>query len=196
MTFLGMDPLELIAACLGVLAVWYNVKEDVKGWPVGAVMVALYCYIFIKVQLYADAGLQVFFFGMQFYGWYEWLRGGENKGRLAVSRTPRRVLVLCLVVGAGFTATLGTLLGRYTDQALPYWDSSIAAFSLVAQWMLARKYLENWLVWMVIDLVGMGVYWAKGLQPTAVLYGIFLLMCLRGYSGWLRSLKEVQATRA
>jgi nicotinamide mononucleotide transporter len=189
-----MDPLELVASALGLLAVWYNVKEDVKGWPVGAAMVALYFLIFARVKLYADAGLQVFFFIMQFYGWYEWLRGGENHGRLEVSRTPRLVVLVCVLGGGVGTFLLGTLLGRYTDQALPFWDSSIAAFSLVAQWMLARKYLENWILWMLIDVVAIGVYWAKGLMPTTLLYAIFFLLCVRGYLLWRRTLLVGQAT--
>ena len=114
----------------------------------------------------------------------------EDKSGLAVSRTPRRVLVNCLIVGTVGTIVLGTVLHRYTDQALPYWDSGITVFSLVAQWMLAKKYLENWLLWAAIDVIAIGVYWSKHLLPTAVLYGCFLLLCLRGYQRWSMSLVE------
>ena len=85
------------------------------------------------------------------------------------------------------------MLGRYTDQALPYWDSGITAFSLVAQWMLAKKYLENWLLWAAIDVIAIGVYWTKHLLPTAVLYGCFLLLCLRGYQRWRWTLAATAA---
>jgi nicotinamide mononucleotide transporter len=183
-----VNTVEWIAAGLGLVSVWLNVREDPLGWPIGAVMVALYFAVFARVKLYADAGLQVIYFVIQFYGWYEWVRGGENHGRLAVSRTPPRVLAGCMAVGTAGTLLLGSVLGRYTDQALPFWDSGIAAFSLVAQWMLARKYLENWLLWAAIDVLGIGVYWAKHLLPTAVLYGCFLLLCLRGYQRWRETL--------
>ena len=187
-----MNAVEGVAAALGLISVWLNVREDWRGWPVGAVMVALYFAVFARVKLYADAGLQVIYFVLQFYGWYEWVRGGEDKSGLAVSRTPRHVLVGCILSGTVGTVALGTALGRYTDQALPYWDSGITAFSLVAQWMLAKKYLENWLLWAAIDVIAVGVYWTKDLLPTTVLYGIFLLLCLQGYQRWKMTLMRAQ----
>ena len=187
-----MGAVEWVAAALGLVSVWLNVREDWRGWPIGAVMVALYFAVFARVKLYADAGLQVIYFVLQFYGWYEWVRGGENKSGLAVSRAPLRVLVSCAVTGAMATVLLGTGLKRYTDQALPYWDSGITAFSLIAQWMLAKKYLENWLLWAAIDVIAIGVYWSKHLLPTAVLYGCFLLLCLRGHQRWSMTLVEAQ----
>ena len=187
-----MGVVEWVAAGLGLISVWLNVREDWRGWPVGAVMVALYFAVFARVKLYADAGLQVIYFVLQFYGWYEWVRGGEDKSGLTVSRTPKRVLVSCIVTGTVGTVVLGTALGRYTDQALPYWDSGITAFSLVAQWMLARKYLENWLLWAAIDVIAVGVYWTKQLLPTAVLYAIFLVLCLQGYQRWRMTLVQAQ----
>ncbi len=183
-----MNTVEWIAAGLGLVSVWLNVREDWRGWPIGAVMVALYFAIFARVKLYADAGLQVIYFVLQFYGWYEWVRGGENRGGVEVSRTPPRVLAGCLVVGSVGTFVLGFVLGHYTDQALPFWDSGIAAFSLVAQWMLAKKYLENWLLWAAIDVIAIGVYWNKELLPTAVLYLCFFLLCVRGYQRWRATL--------
>jgi nicotinamide mononucleotide transporter len=183
-----MNPVELVAVVLGLLSVWLNVREDVRGWPIGAIMVALYFFLFARVKLYADAGLQVVYFVLQFYGWHEWLHGGDGRGRLAVSHTPARVIPACLLLGATGTWLLGSVLGRYTDQALPFWDSGIASFSLVAQWMLARKYLENWLLWAAIDIIAIGVYWIKNLELTALLYFLFLLLCVRGYQQWRASL--------
>ena len=147
-----MNTVEWIAAGLGLVSVWLNVREDWRGWPVGAVMVALYFAVFARVKLYADAGpagdlLRAAVLRLVRVG-----AGGENHGRLAVSRTPPRVLAACAAVGAAGTVLLGSVLGRYTDQALPFWDSGITAFSLVAQWMLAKKYLENWLLWAAIDV--------------------------------------------
>lgn len=189
-----MNRVEWVAAVLGLISVWLNVREDWRGWPVGAVMVALYFAVFASVKLYADAGLQVIYFVLQFYGWYEWVRGGENHGGVQISQTRPRVMAACLAMGTVGTVIMGHLLGRYTDQALPYWDSGITAFSLVAQWMLARKYLENWLLWALIDIVAIGVYWTKHLLPTAVLYGCFLLLCLRGYQQWRKGLMGVGDT--
>ena len=183
-----MSPLELVAAAIGLVAVWLVVREHVWSWPIGAVQVALYIYIFAGAQLYADAGLQAIYFVLQFYGWYQWLHGGAHHDRLRVSRVTPRVLALSLGTGALGTVALGSLLARYTDQALPYWDSGIAAFSLVAQWMLAKKLIENWVFWFVIDVVAVGVYLNRGLYPTSVLYFVYLGLAIAGWRSWHRSL--------
>ena len=187
MTLFGMSLLELFAATLGLVSVWLTVRQNVWAWPIGAVMVALYAVIFYRVRLYADAGLQVVYFVLQFYGWYEWLYGGRGRTELRVTRTPPHVLPWLFALGAAGTATLGFLLNRFTDQHLSYWDSGITTFSLIAQWMLARKRLENWLVWIGVDVVAVGVYAYKELYPTAVLYAVFCAMAAAGYVAWRRA---------
>jgi nicotinamide mononucleotide transporter len=183
-----MSPAEMVASVLGLVSVYLTVRQNVWCWPLGAVMVALYAVIFWMVNLFADAGLQVFFFGMQFYGWYEWLHGGEGRAELPVRLTPRPLLAPLALLGIACTAALGYTLRRWTRQDLAYWDSGIVVFSLIAQWMLARKYLENWLVWIGVDVVAVGVYWVKDLHATAVLYVVFLLLCVAGLRDWRRSL--------
>src|SRR5512139_2228746 len=118
-----LSPVELVAAAIGLVAVWLVVREHVWSWPIGAVQVALYIFIFADARLYADAGLQVIYLALQFYGWYEWLYGGAQHDRLHVTRAPARTLGIALGVGATGTVALGTALARYTNQALPYWDS-------------------------------------------------------------------------
>lgn len=183
-----MNLLELFAAALGLVAVWLTVRENVWAWPIGAVMVALYVVVFARARLYADAGLQAIYFALQFYGWYQWLRGGDHHGRLSISRASARTLAIVVAIGAAGTVVLGTLLARHTDQALPYWDSAIAAFSLVTQWMLARKLLENWIFWFLIDTVAVGVYAARDLYPTAGLYAVYLALAVAGWRRWQASL--------
>ncbi|MBY0523289.1 MAG: nicotinamide riboside transporter PnuC [Gemmataceae bacterium] len=185
---LGMSVLELVAALFGVVSVGLTVKQSVWGWPVGVVMVALYAVIFWRERLYADSGLQVVYFVLQIYGWYQWLHGGSAHDRLPVSRASGGLMLLLMLLGAVGSAGLGTALARWTNQDMPYLDSTIAAFSLVAQWMLARKLLQNWLLWIGVDLLAVGVYAAKGLYPTVVLYAIFLFLAAAGYVEWQRSL--------
>jgi nicotinamide mononucleotide transporter len=182
-----VSPLELVAASIGLVAVWLMVREHVWSWPIGAVMVALYIVIFYRARLYADAGLQVIYLGLQFYGWYQWLHGGARHDALTVSRATPRTLAAVIAIGAAGTVLLGTVLARYTDQALPYWDSAIAAFSLVTQWMVARKLLENWIFWFVIDVVAVGVYFNRGLYPTAGLYAVYLGLAVAGWRAWRAS---------
>lgn len=185
---LPMSPLELVAAILGVVSVYLTARQHVLCWPVGAVMVALYTYVFFDAKLYADMGLQVVYFFLQFYGWYQWLHGGRDKAELAVSRTSPALWGVLLGAALGFSLALGWSLANHTDASMPYVDSAITGFSLAAQYMIAKKKLENWLVWAVVDTVAIYVFYTKQLYPTAVLYAVFLGLCIVGYRSWRRTL--------
>lgn len=183
-TVLGMSVLELAAVALGLVNVWLTVKQNVWCWPFGAAMVSLYAYVFFRVGLFADMGLQVVYFFLQFYGWYQWLYGGRGGGVLKVSRLKGR---LAAVLGALFlagTAIMAYLLHRYTPAAVPLWDSAATVLSLIAQWMMAKKILENWAAWIAVDVLSVGLYIYKDLLPTAALYAIFLAMCVQGHREW------------
>lgn len=164
-------------------------RENVWCWPTGLVNVALYVIVFAKAKLYADMGLQVVYVGLCLYGWYAWLHGGKDHGALQVARAPLRILFTLAAAAVAFAVALGTLLGRFTDAALPYWDSSTASFSLAAQWLQTRKWIENWAVWIVVDAVYVGMYVVKGLYPTAGLYAVFLLLAIAGHVAWRASLR-------
>jgi nicotinamide mononucleotide transporter len=172
-----------------VVAVYLTVRENVWCWPTGLVNVAIFIVVFAQARLYADMGLQVVYVGLCLYGWYAWLHGGRDHGVLRVSRTPPAVLSGLVAGAALFAAALGTALHRLTDASLPYWDASTAAFSLAAQWMQTRKWIENWLVWVVVDAVYVGMYVVKGLYLTAGLYAGFLALAVAGWLAWRRSLR-------
>src|SRR5436309_6023742 len=148
---LGLSVLEFAAALVTLASVWLTVKQNVWGWPVGAVAVALYFVVFYRAKLYADTGLQMVYFVLQFYGWYQWLHGGEGRAELPVRRVTVNELLVLMGLGQVGTLGMGLALGHYTDAAVPYWDSTVTAFSLVAQWLLAQKVLENWLIWIAVD---------------------------------------------
>jgi nicotinamide mononucleotide transporter len=133
-------------------------------------------------------GLQVVYFALSLYGWYEWLYGGENRTELHVSQTSRALGVRLIVIGVVCAATLGTALARFTDAALPYLDSATTSTSLVAQWMMTRKILENWAVWAIVDVVYVGMFIFKKLYLTAGLYSVFFVLAVMGYVQWKRSL--------
>lgn len=183
-TLFGMSALELSAVAVSLVSVGLTVRQNVLCWPVGVVGVVLYTWIFFEAKLYADAGLQVVYFVLQFYGWWQWLHGGPQADELPVTHAAARLTAFLIGLGLMGTAGMGFLLGRFTDQDLPYWDSGIAAFSLVAQWMMARKLRECWLFWIGVDAVAIGVYAVKGLHPTAVLYALFLGMAAAGWFQW------------
>jgi nicotinamide mononucleotide transporter len=134
-------------------------------------------------------GLQLVYAALSLYGWYEWLYGGENRTELAVSRVPRRQLPLLAVIAVAIAALLGTIAHRYTNASWPYLDASLTAVSLVAQWMMTRKLLENWALWIAVDLVYVPLLAYKGLYAFALLYLVFLGLAIAGHVEWRRSLR-------
>jgi nicotinamide mononucleotide transporter len=181
---------EVLAVVFGIVSVYLSTREHIWSWPTALVNVGLYFVVFYEAKLYADMGLQVVYFGLSLYGWYEWLYGGANRTELHVSRTTRPLGVRLLVIGVVCAAVLGTLLARFTDAALPYVDSATTSTSLVAQWMMTRKILENWAVWMAVDVVYVGMFIYKHLYLTAGLYTVFFVLAAMGYVQWKRSLTE------
>jgi len=179
---------EVLAVVFGIVSVYLSTREHIWSWPTALVNVGLYFVVFYEAKLYADMGLQVVYFGLSLYGWYEWLYGGANRTELHVSRTTRPLGVRLLIIGIVCAAVLGTLLARFTDAALPYVDSATTSTSLVAQWMMTRKILENWAVWMAVDVVYVGMFIFKHLYLTAGLYTVFFVLAAMGYVQWKRSL--------
>jgi nicotinamide mononucleotide transporter len=183
-----MSWFEAVAVLFGIVSVWLSVKENIWSWPTAIVNVSLYFVIFQHQRLYADMGLQVFYAAISAYGWYHWLFGGAQHTRLRVSRTPRTLWLLLPVLWVAASLGLGTLLDRTTDAALPYLDSALTSGSLIAQWMMTRKYLGNWTVWILLDVAYVGVFINRGLYLTAFLYAVFLVLAARGRLEWRRSL--------
>jgi nicotinamide mononucleotide transporter len=182
--------LELFAATVGALSVWLSVRQSIWSWPTAIVNVVVYSIVFYEAKLYADMGLQVIYTVLSVYGWYEWLYGGEGRTELQVTRTGPRLGAVLALIAVGGSVALGMLLHRATDAALPYMDSFLSSTSLVAQWMMTKKKLENWLVWILVDVLYVGMFIFKGLYVTAVLYAIFLALAVKGYIEWRRTLAE------
>ena len=183
---------EIIGTVLGVIGVWLMIRQNIWSWPVGLVQVAVYTWVFYEAKLYSDAILQVLFFAIQGYGWWHWVRSQHTAARseLPVTRLGGAALGGWLVAGLVATAGWGTVMHRTTDAALPYWDAFILVFSLVAQWLQARKNLENWAGWVGVNTVAIGVYWVKDLRLTAGLYLVFWLMALWGWRAWRQSMRQ------
>lgn len=183
-----MNWLSAVAVVFGIVAVWFNARQNVLGWPTGLINVGLYAYIFWVGQLYALMGLQVFFFAISLYGWYQWLRGGQQHTGVAVSRTPP-ALALGLTAGSVIgTALLGWALARYTGDQQPYLDAGLSVVSLAAQWMMARKYLETWWIWIAVNCGSVPLFLVRGEYATAVQYSVFLGLAVSGLRQWRRSL--------
>ena len=185
-----MSVYEIFAVLFGIISVYLSVRQNIWSWPAAIVNVTLYIIVFYEAKLYADMGLQVIYIIISLYGWHAWLYGGANRTELPVSRASRWLAVVLPAIGLTSAALLGTLLHRTTDAALPYLDSTTTSTSLIAQWMMTRKILENWLVWVAVDVVYIGMFLYKALYLTAGLYAVFLVLSLMGYRDWRRAYRE------
>ena len=179
--------LELVAFVLAIAMVVFNMRVNPLGWPLAIVSSALYFFLFWNSKLYGDASLQVFFVVIAFWGWWQWLRGtADDGGALKVRQlgVPARWKLLATLAVAW--PTTGLFLKTYTDTDVPWWDAFPTAASVIGQWLLGRKYVENWLAWIVVNVVSVALFAYKGLWLTVVLYAIFIVMSVFGWRAWRR----------
>jgi nicotinamide mononucleotide transporter len=184
-----MNWIEIAGVLTGVVAVWLTTRQNAWCWPVGIVSVLLFVGIFFEARLYGAMGLQIVYVALSAYGWYAWVRGGEGHGPLRVSRTAPLVLAAALAAGVVAACALGLWLARRTNEALPITDAATTSFSLVAQWMQTRKLIENWWIWLVVDIVYVGMNLSQGLFWTAGLYAVYTALALAGLREWRRSME-------
>ncbi|HVF66280.1 MAG TPA: nicotinamide riboside transporter PnuC [Pyrinomonadaceae bacterium] len=190
--WLAVNLTETFGFVTGAACVYLTVVENVWNFPLGIANNVFFLVLFAGARLYGDAGLQVLYIALGFQGWYLWLRGGENHTALRVSRaTPRLLVAVCAFVLA-CTALLTFVFIRTHDSA-PFLDALTTALSLAAQYLLNRKAIENWLVWMAADVIYVYLYLSRGLYLTGVLYFVFLCMCVAGLTVWLRALRRGEA---
>jgi len=181
-----MDITEVLGFITGGLTVWLTVKENIWNWPLGIANDAFYVVVFLHARLFADTSLQVVYIVLGFLGWYWWLRGGRDQSRLSISRTSRPAAIALGAITVIGTLGMTVFLTCIKDSA-PFLDALTTVLSLVAQYMLTRKLLENWLVWITADVIYIGLYIYKSLYLTSALYAIFLAMCVIGLREWRRS---------
>lgn len=183
---LEWSPLEVIAAAFGVVSVFLSTRQNIWSWPTAIVNVALYTVVFFQGRLYGQMGLQPIYLALSVYGWYQWLHGGEQRTELHVSRaTPRLVGGLLMLNVVGWLALAAVL--RQTNAALPWLDALLTTTSLAAQWMMTRKILENWILWIAVDVVYVPMFISQRLYATAMLYSAFLVLAVMGFVEWRRS---------
>ena len=181
--------LETCGVITGIICVYLAAKNNIWSWPVAIVSVSIYIFIFLEAKLYADTGLQVYFLLMNLYGWYFWSRKPENHEKVPVSSITKKEVVLSVLAILIFTLGLGSILHQGTDASFPFIDSFCTACSLVAQIFLARKVLENWLIWIFVDIIYVGVYLIKDLNLTAGMYALYIYIAAVGYSDWSKELR-------
>ncbi|WP_226488126.1 nicotinamide riboside transporter PnuC [Pseudomonas sp. B20] len=183
-----MSGLELFAAAIGVIAVWLTVKQNPWCWPIGLVMVVIYIWIFFDVKLYSDMLLQVIYAGLQVYGWLQWTRHGAGLPVKAVTTLQHGSVLKGLAVGALISVALGAGMAHFTDAAQPWLDAALTGFSLVAQVWMAQKRVQCWPLWILLDVIFVGLFIYKDLYLTAALYGLFTLLAVQGWREWRNDL--------
>ena len=184
--------IQIFGVVTGILYVILEVKQNRFLWPLGIVTSAAYIYIFFTGKFYADMGLQVYYVLISIYGWYYWSRGGakETKGELPVVRINRQQLILLFLTFAFSWVLIYFVLDRYTDSSVPLGDSFTTALAIVATWMLTRKIIEQWFLWIIANVVSIALYIYKGLYPTVILYAVYAGMAVYGYLEWKRSMNK------
>jgi nicotinamide mononucleotide transporter len=192
---LASSPLEIWGVITGLACVWLAARESVWNFPVAIVACLLAAAVYLggSVKLYSDAGLQAVFIVLNVYGWWAWRQKGTQQQELHITRTSGRLWLQLAGLAVAFTLGAGYLFDKYTDAAAPYWDNGATAVSLAAQYLLTRKKLENWLLWIAVDIVYVVLYWHRGIALFSVEYAIFLALAAYGFWEWRRLMKRAPA---
>jgi len=182
-----MSWIELVGALLSAWAVWLTAQRRPWCWPIGLLSVAVYVGIFAEAKLYSDALLQIAFAVLIVYGWLRWLRHLNDDGRVQVAPLATGEALAHIAIGVVGSLLLGFVMHRWTDAALPWLDSALTAFSLVAQWWQARRHIAAWWLWIVVDVIYVGEYVYKHLVITSVLYAGFIVLAFIGVRSWRKA---------
>ena len=185
--------MEILAVVTALLYLVLAIRENIWCWLFAAISTAIYVYLFLIAKLYMESVLNVCYFVIAIYGWYAWYFGRTDGHKLAVVRWPIRIHAIATFLVIIVSLANGYLLQRYSDAAFPYIDSMTTWGALWATFLVARKVLENWWYWLVIDFVLVFVYWARDLQLTALLFVIYLIMIPFGLVSWTRSWRKARA---
>jgi nicotinamide mononucleotide transporter len=187
----GTGLLEWFGVFTGILCVWLAAKNNIWNWPIAIISVLIYIVIFFESKLYADMGLQFYFFVMNIYGWYYWHKQKENPEKeQPIGTITKKEIILSLFGIVIFTLAIGFLLHKNTDASFPFIDSFCTAGSLIAQIFLARRIIQNWLIWIFVDIIYVGVYFSKDLYATGLMYALYIAIATMGYLDWKKIYRE------
>jgi len=192
--WISANSVEIIGTLSGFIFLYLEIKQNKWLWPVGLFSALMYIYVFFVAKFYADMGLQFYYVFISIYGWFHWSRSkGQNEDELPVVNLSIGLFFKLLLASLFIYIGISFILVNYTDSPIPYWDSFTTALSIVATWMLARKILEQWLVWVLVDAVSMGLYLYKGLYPTSILFAFYTVLALYGYYQWKKDMLKSKA---
>lgn len=191
--------LEFIAVIAGIGSVWYAKKENILVYPVGIISVVIYVYICFNARLYADAGINFFYFIMSVFGWYNWTRKTNSSEILHISsNAPRQQLLYIIATIIAFAAIITLIWAfnrddhAYMASYVPWIDSVTTAIFLIGMWLMALKRIENWVYWIIGDFISVPLYFSKGLVFTSFQYAVLLIIAIMGYLEWKKRLQRDQ----
>ncbi len=185
-----MEVLEIIATITGIIAVAFQAKEKIIAWPFALISVAIASYIFFHSKLYSDFGLHIIYIILNIYGWMVWSQRDPSSDVASTKILSKDGLLWAILITVLGTILLGYTMGNFTDADLPFFDAFTTSGSLVAQFLLAKKYLQNWLFWLVVDIVAIPIYLYKGLYYFSFLFFVYFLICIYGYVSWKKNLPQ------
>jgi nicotinamide mononucleotide transporter len=191
-----MSWLEGVAVIFGIASVIYSIKKNILVFPTGMVSTLIYVYICLEYKLYADMGINAYYFGMSVYGWYLWSRPTDEKEELPVTWLSKMGIVKSIILFLGSYAVLYYVLANFTDSDVPYWDSFTTSSAFVGMWLMAKKKVENWIAWIITDIVSVPLYFYKGLMLTSFQFLFFTILATIGLIEWIKAVKKEQKTYA
>lgn len=183
--------LEIIGTLIGLVYLWLEYRASIYLWIASVIMPAIYIFVYYEAGLYADFGINIYYLGAAVYGWLVWKYGHKSaeQQELPITKMPKRSWLKALVVFLVAQFLIAWILINFTDSDVPWWDAFTTALSIIGMWMLARKYLEQWWVWIVVDVVCVGLYIYKGLYFTSGLYALYSVIAVFGWLNWKRLMK-------
>ncbi|MBQ8676162.1 MAG: nicotinamide mononucleotide transporter [Bacteroidaceae bacterium] len=192
--YITTHPLDTLGTILGFIYLILEFRTSVWMWVVGSIMPAIYIVVLYKAGIYADCGMEVYYFLAGIYGLIIWLRGKTETGTIvSISHTPRKLWPRLSLLFIILFVAIAAFLRECTDSRVPYIDSFTTTLSIIAMWMLSRKYIEQWWVWLVVDAASSGLYIYKGIYGRSILYAIYTIMAIYGWYTWQKKLKQQEA---
>ena len=184
-----MTWLEGIAVFFGITSVFYSIKKKILVFPTGMISTLIYVYICLKFKLYADMGINAYYFEMSIYGWYLWSRPQNGKDELKVTWLDKRGIIRSVFLLLGSYLVLYLVLANFTDSDVPYWDSFTTSSAFVGMWLMAKKKVENWIAWIITDIASVPLYLYKGLFLTSFQFLFFTVLAIIGLVSWIKATK-------
>lgn len=189
--WLSGNYIEVLGVLLSIFYLILSIKQNTWLWPIGMLSAILYMIVFFNSRFYADMGLNGYYLLISIYGWINWSRPSSESGEpIHVSDVGKSRAIVLTLVALFLFFIIGYILDNFTDSPIPYWDALTTSGSIVATWMLTKKILQHWIVWIIVDLISMGLYLYRGLYPTTVLFLIYTSMAILGYFQWKRSISS------